>query len=137
MMPKATVKERIRSSVRASSSVVFLRGDFARFGDYRQVSRALSELQGAGDLVRVGYGVYARARPSTISGRPVPTESLVKIGLEVMKKLGIDADLGSDARALRGGTSTQVPMLPVISVGNSRVSRRIGLGNRRVVYERG
>lgn len=134
-MSKATVKDRIRASVRASKEKVFLRGEFDRFGDYRQVSRAVRELALEGVLVRVGYGVYGRARPSTLSGKPVPVETLVTIGLEAMRKLGVKADLGKEARELRAGVSAQVPTLPIISIGKARVSRKIGFGNKKLVYE--
>ncbi len=135
-MAKATTKDRISASVRTVSGKVFVRSDFDKFGDYRQVSRAVRDLTKSGVLVRVGYGVYTKARPSTISGNPVPVESLTTIGLEVMKKLGINADLGKEARALREGKSTQVPMAAIISVGKSRVRRKIVFGNRQVVYEK-
>jgi hypothetical protein len=134
-MPKATVKERIYASLRTSGDGVFLRKEFDRFGDYRQVSRAVKDLSADGLIVKVGYGVYARARKSTLSDRTVPEASLISIGLEAMRKLGVKADVGKEARALRDGESTQVPMLPIISIGNSRVCRKIGFGNRALVYE--
>ena len=40
-----SLKDRLKSSVSASGAQVFLRSDFDRFGDYRQVSRALTELE--------------------------------------------------------------------------------------------
>lgn len=134
-MSKATVKDRIRASVRASKEKVFLRGEFDRFGDYRQVSRAVRELIQEGILVRAGHGVYSRARPSTLSGKPVPVETLMTIGLEALRKLGVRAEPGPEARELRSGRSSQVPMLPIISIGKSRVSRKIGFGDKSVVYE--
>jgi hypothetical protein len=137
VMPLTTVKEKVISKIKRSSSSVFLRNEFDRLGDYRQVSRAISEVVASGMLIRVGFGLYAKARPSTINGQPVPIESLLKIGLEVMKKLGVDADVGNDAIDLREGRSTQVPMLPIINVGKSRVSHRITIGKRQVVYEKG
>jgi hypothetical protein len=87
-------------------------------------------------LVKVGFGLYAKARPSTISGKPVPTAPLLNIGLEVMQKIGVKADVGNDVIALREGRSTQIPMLPVINIGKARVSRKIALGSRQVVYEK-
>jgi hypothetical protein len=137
IMPKASVKERIISSIKASSSAVFLRKEFDKFGDYRQVSRAIKSITKSGGLVRVGYGMYARARESTINGQPVPTETLLTIGLEVMKKIGVSADVGKDMRALREGKSTQVPMAAIICIGKARVQRKIFLGKRQVVYEKG
>jgi hypothetical protein len=52
-----------------------------------------------------------------------------------MRKMGVKADVGANERALRDGRSTQVPMRPVISVGNARFSRRIGFGKRTIAYE--
>ena len=86
--------------------------------------------------MRLGYGTYVKARPSSISGKPVPDESLVNIGLEAMKKLGIKADIGKDMRALIQGDSTQVPMLPIVNIGNARVSRKLSIGNRSLIYEK-
>lgn len=133
-MLSATVKERIAAHLRASKDCVFLRSEFDHFGDYRQVSRAVKDLSADGMIVRVGYGIYARGRKSSLSNMTVPDATLVTIGLEAMRKLGVKADVGKEARALRDGLSTQVPMLPIISVGNSRVRRKIGFGKRTVVY---
>lgn len=135
-MAAQTVKTRIAARIRSSKSKVFLRQEFDKFGAYRQVSRAVRELAEDGALIRVGYGVYAAARPSTLSGRPVPDDTLVNIGLEALRKLGVKADVGKDARALRVGRSTQVPMAPVISVGKARIRRTIAIGSRKVLYER-
>lgn len=135
-MGSFTTKERIVASLRRSASCAFIRKDFDKFGNYRQVSRALRELAEEGVVVRVGYGAYAKARPSTISGQPVPAAPLLEVAFEVMRKLGVKAEAGADARALREGRSTQVPMLPVVNVGKSRVSRNISFGNRTVAYEK-
>ncbi len=135
-MPQSTVKDRVIAKIKRSSSSVFLRNEFDRIGDYRQVSRAINEAAASGMLVKVGFGLYAKARPSTISGKPVPTAPLLNIGLEVMQKIGVKADVGKDAVALREGRSTQIPMLPIINIGKARVSRKIAVGSRQVVYEK-
>lgn len=135
-MPQYTVKDKVIAKIKRSPSTVFLRKEFDRLGDYRQVSRALNQVAASGLLVKVGFGLYAKARPSTISGMPVPTAPLLNIGLEFMQKVGIKADLGKDAIALREGRSTQVPMLPIINIGKARVTRKIAIGNRQVVYEK-
>jgi hypothetical protein len=56
-----TVKDRVKASVQRSKKAVFLRSDFDRFGEYRQVSRALAELEKESVLCRTGYGLYAKA----------------------------------------------------------------------------
>lgn len=136
-MPRMTTKERLLASLRRSKGTAFVRKDFERFGDYRQVSRAIKDLVEEGALIRVGYGTYAKTRPSSISGKPVPAEALLNIAFEIMRKLGVKADVGRDARALREGRSTQVPMLPVLNVGAARIRRKISYGNKTVVYEKG
>lgn len=135
-MPKFTVKDRVIAKIKRSPSSVFLRKEFDRLGDYRQVSRAINEAAASGVLIKVGFGLYAKARPSTISGKPVPTVPLLNIGLEVMQKIGVKADVGKDIVALREGRSTQIPMLPIINIGKSRVSRKIAVGSRQIIYEK-
>ena len=135
-MSRISVKEKLWSSIRRSQDNVFLRADFDRFGEYRQVSRSVRELVSEGLLLRVGYGTYVKTRPSSLFGKPVPADTLLNVAFAVMKKLGVKADVGRDAKALREGRSTQVPMLPVVNVGKARVSRKISYGNKTVVYER-
>jgi hypothetical protein len=136
MMAKATSKDRILASLRASNSNVFLREEFNRFGNYRQVCRVVKELLDEGRILRLGYGTYVKARPSTISGKPVPDDSLVNIGIEAMKKLGIKVNAGKDMQALIRGESTQVPMLPIVNIGKARICRKLSLGTRSLVYEK-
>ena len=135
-MLRMSTKEKMLSSIRRSKDNAFLRKDFDRFGEYRQVSRSISDLVSEGVLLRVGYGTYVKTRPSTLSGKPVPTDTLLNVAFEVMKKLGVKADVGRDAKDLREGRSTQVPMLPIVNVGRARVSRKISYGNKTVAYER-
>jgi len=136
-MPRMTTKERLLASLRRSKGTAFIRKDFERFGDYRQVSRAIKELVEEEVLIRVGYGTYAKTRPSSISGKPVPAEPLLNIAFEIMGKLGVKADVGRDALALREGRCTQVPILPIVNVGKARVCRRISYENKTVIYEKG
>ena len=86
-------------------------------------------------MIRVGYGVYARTRKSSMSGNMIPCAPVILIGLEALEKLGVAVDLGKEARANRDGLSTQVPMLPIISVGRSRVRRKIGFQSSSIIYE--
>ena len=136
-MSRMSTKEKMLSSIRRSKENAFLRRDFDRFGEYRQVSRSISALVSDGVLLRVGYGTYVKTRPSSLSGKPVPADTLLNVAFEVMRKLGVKADVGRDAKALREGRSTQVPMLPVVNVGKARVSRKISYGNKTVAYEKG
>lgn len=135
-MPKFTIEERLDQSLKRSKANVFLRKDFEKLGGYDQVGRALREATKKGKLVKAGYGVYVRARESSLSGKPVPVIGLVEVGLLALEKLGVKADVGSSARAYRDGVTTQMPMAAVVSVGKARVSRRIGFGNKTIRYEK-
>lgn len=114
---------------------MFLRSEFASLGGRSQVGAALWGLVRRGLIVKVGIGLYVRARKSTLSGNPVPVADLLSIGFEALRKLGIDARDGGDMRALLEGRSTQVPMASIISVDRP-VVRKIGLGRKKIVFER-
>ena len=66
------ILESIKSSVANQGDGVFLRAEFARFGSPAQVGRALRQLTSEGALVRLGLDVYAKAKPSVLSGQPIP-----------------------------------------------------------------
>lgn len=134
-MSNLTTPERIEQRVRRSKRIVFLRSDFAGLGSYAPVDRALRLMVKKGVLAKVGYGIYVKARPSVLTGNPVPCASLMDIALEVMARLGVEADVGKAMRNHRDGLSTQVPMAVVIDTGSSRIRRRIAIGKRVVLYE--
>src|SRR6218665_2233545 len=71
-MPSMTLQERIESSLSRSEAKVFLRKEFDRFGGYDQVGRALRGIIAKGLLVKAGYGIYVKAKKSSITGNPVP-----------------------------------------------------------------
>ena len=133
---KIPLQERIERSLLRAKTDVFLREDFEKFGDYDQVGRALRGAVKKGMLVKAGYGVYVRAKKSSLTGNPVPKVSLMEIGLQALKKLGVKADLGRSARAYMDGKTTQMPMATVLNVGKARISRRIGFRNNTIRYER-
>lgn len=66
------ILESIKSSVANQGDGVFLRAEFERFGSPAQVGRALRQLTSEGALVRLGLDVYAKAKPSVLSGQPIP-----------------------------------------------------------------
>ena len=70
------IVDRIKRSVANRNADVFVRADFMPFGSQAQVGRALNELQSEGVLVKLGVGVYAKAKPSVLSGKPIPIKPL-------------------------------------------------------------
>ncbi len=134
-MPKMTLEERIEMSLRRSASKVFVRKDFDKFGGYDQVGRALRGVINKGLLIKAGYGVYVKAKTSTLTGKPIPVVPLIEVGLEALTKLGVKPELGTAAQDYRDGKTTQMPMSAVLNVGSSRISRRIGFGKKSIRYE--
>lgn len=132
-----STRTRIARSLGISKrKTVFLRSDFESFGTSTRVTRALQDLIAEGRIIRVGRGVYVKARPSSVTGNPVPVEPLEVVAYKAMEALGVDVQWGSAQRAYVGGLTQDVPMNLSVDVGSSRVSRRIAFGGREVKLER-
>ena len=82
---------RIKRSVANRSDDVLLRSEFDQFGSAAQVGRALRELMLDGTLVRLGLGVYAKAKPSVLTGEPIPVRPLEVLAPAALNKL-VEAD---------------------------------------------
>lgn len=88
--------------------------------------------------MRIGTGVYAKTRTSSVTGATIPAGSLETLVTETLKKLGVSAREGSAASAYNAGSTTQLPGKFVVNTGRRRISRKIevgGEGGRSVVYE--
>lgn len=132
-----SARTRIARSLGISKkNTVFLRSDFETFCTSTRVTRALQELIKEGRIIRVGRGTYVKARPSSVTGNPVPVEPLETVAHKALAALGVDVRLGSAQKAYVGGFTLDVPMNIAVCVGSSRVSRRIGFGGREVELER-
>ena len=114
---------------------VFLRSDFEDLGGYDQVGRGLRSLTSKGRLVKIGYGLYARAISSPLSGRTVPAKPLPALAAEALARLNVETAPSSFARAYNEGVTTQVPTGRLIAV-KGRISRKIGYDGRYASFER-
>jgi len=116
-------------------SPVLLREDFDDLGGYDQVGRALLALTKKGKLIKIGYGLYAKAKVSSLTGNIVPVEPLPALAKKALDRLGVSS-LPSQAEIdYQEGRSTQVPTGRLIGV-NKRISRKIGYNNIAINYER-
>ena len=127
--------ERLTRSIKQRPGNVVLRSDVASFGSASQVSEALRQLQAQGLLARIGTGVYAKTRVSSVTGAVIPAGSLESLAAEALKKLGVEIRLGAAAAAYNAGMTTQIPGAVVVNTGRKRIRRRIEVGGRRLVYE--
>jgi hypothetical protein len=130
------IVDRIKRSLANRGADVFLRADFVAFGSQAQVGRALTELQKSGVLVKLGIGVYAKAKPSVLSGRPIPVKPLEVLVPEVLQKFGVQLGESRQMREYNTGSSTQVPAGVVYSIGKRRFRRKLGFNGKLVQYER-
>jgi len=114
---------------------IIMRSDFTLMGSQSQISRLLADFVSEGRLVRLGYGIFAKARISSISGKAVPREPLEVLAQEAFRRLMIEAKPGKAQKEYASGQSTQVPVQAVFDTGQRRISRKLTVGNRKVRYE--
>lgn len=130
-----TLEQRIAGRIARKKDNVFVRADFADLGGYDQVGRELRKLVRGGKLVRVGYGLYARADVSPLSGKTIPNKNLPALATETLRKLNVETRPSSHVRAYNSGRSQQVPTGRMIAV-KGRISRKIGYDGKYVSFER-
>lgn len=129
-----TLEARVAKRIARKQANVFLREDFDDLGDYDQVGRVLRKLTAKGKLIRIGYGLYAKAQPSIFTGEIVPTANLPELGREALTRLRIETAPSTADVAYATGRSTQVPTGRLIGV-KGRVKRRIGYDGTYLFYE--
>jgi hypothetical protein len=132
----ASVNSRIRDRIQASPWLVLLRGDFGDIASRSAVSRELKTLCAEGLLVRIGIGLYAKTRVSSVTGAVIPAGPLEVLTAEALRRLGIEVRHGAAARAYNAGITSQLPGQLVANTGRRRISRVIAVGGRRLHYER-
>jgi hypothetical protein len=133
-MKRETLESKVLNRIGRKKGDVFLRADFDDLGGYDQIGRILRELVRKGNLVRVGQGLYARARPSLASGEPVPVGGLSTLR-KALNRVGIETLPSRLDQAYNAGETTQVPTGRVVGV-NRRVRRKIGYGGFALSFER-
>lgn len=113
---------------------VLLREDFSDLGGYDQVGRVLKHLTEQGKIIRIGYGLYAKAKLSPLTGETVPVAPLPTLGKEALNRLNIETMPTKGEQAYKEGRSTQVPTGRMIGV-KGRISRKIGYKGAFIAYE--
>lgn len=135
-MPKYnTLERKIATRISRQKSAVVLREDFDDLGGYDQVGRALRQLTAKGAIVKIGYGLYARAKSSSFSGKLLPEKPVTEIAREALARLGVETFPNRWERLYEEGKSNQVSTGRLIGV-KSRISRKIGYNEIYVSYER-
>jgi len=134
-MRTGCLEEKIQNYIDRKRRLVFLRVDFEEVcPDYDQVGRALKKLVKKGKLVKVGYGLYAKAKRSSVSGKIIPRAPLSEIGRECLRRLKVQTAQSQAEREYNQGISTQVPTGRVIAV-KGRITRKIGYNGIILFFE--
>ena len=129
-----TIKGKIQYRIRRSAENVFILNDFIDIADKDQVGRALRKLIKEDQILKIGQGIYVKARYSEIFKKIMPIRTLPELAKEAFEKLGIDTAPTSWEQLYRDRKSTQVPTGSVIGV-TKRVSRNISYDGWKLSFE--
>lgn len=127
--------ERMKRAIALRKDDVFLRVEFAKMASVAQVSRALRRLMDDGIIVKLGVGVYAKAKKSVLSGNPIPVRPLGVLAPQALKKMGVELFVSPAVAEYNAGRTTQIPAGNVINTGERRITRKLAFGQQRVTYE--
>lgn len=133
-----TIQNRIEVRVKRSKRSVFIRSDFEDIAGYDQVGRALRNLTRNGVLMKIGYGLYARARTNRIMGKLIPDNAAGADGvlIEAMQRLDVEHKLDDLSNKYFAGQSSQIPANVKIIPLDPRFTRKIAVGKRYINKER-
>lgn len=131
---KETIETQLAKRIDRKRGDVFLRSDFSDLGGYDQVGRALRQRVREGQLMKIGYGLYARAIKSPFDDTLVPPKGLSTLK-EALERLGIETLPSRSKQAYNTGRTTQVPTGRVVGV-RRRVRRKVGYNGFSLTFER-
>jgi hypothetical protein len=135
---RITLRQRIEGRIAKRRDDAFLTREFVDLGGERQVLRALRELTEEGKLIRLGYGVYARAEISSLTQKPMLAgDGFGPVSRQVLDKLKVRWEPTTAERAYNGGRSTQVPMTPRVRLPpRTRFNRKLRYNTMELTFER-
>jgi len=133
---KVRLEDRVTRSIHRRAGVVILRSELTKLGGRSQLTRVLARLVDARKLIRIGHGIYAKTKMNKFTRTLMAAATFESIAAEAFRKLGIAVGPGMLAEEYNSGRSTQIPMMPTVTTGRRRISRRIQVGSKRVIYER-
>lgn len=129
------LEERLKRSLALRTDEVFVRPEFSKLGSEAQVNRALRKLVASGMIVKLGVGVYAKAKKSVLSGDPIPVRPVEVLAPIALRKLGVTVYPSKSTQEYNSGRTTQIPAGTVLNTGDRRIVRKIGFGKKKVAYE--
>jgi hypothetical protein len=134
MAQKVALEKRMGQRIKRMKRAVLMREDFVDLGGYDQVGRVLRHLAEKGEIIKIGYGLYAKAERSPITGAVIPIRNLPALAKEALSRLNVQTVPSQLEMDYNSGKSTQVPTGRLIGV-TSRINRRIGYNGNFISYE--
>jgi hypothetical protein len=127
-----TAANQIFQKVKRSRRYVFERKDFDGIASYDQIGRSLNQLIDKGEIMKLGYGLYTKARVNSLTGRLMPTnpggtDALMR---EILKMKGVDFEMDSLSLQSFSGESTQIPSSVHYLWNPKQFNRKLVVGNR-------
>jgi hypothetical protein len=135
MVKLLKLEDKVKYRVKRSKDSVFLLKDFDDISDRNQIGRILRGLINQRLLVKLGYGLYSRAKTSILDGEIMPEKGIIGSGKEALAKLNIKTYPTTYEIMYNNYQSTQVPTGRVIGV-KDRISRKISFGGIDLGYEK-
>jgi hypothetical protein len=129
---KKNLKSKISSQIKRSSRDVFLRSDFKNLAGYDQVGRELRLLVKDGVLIKIGYGLYAKARENNITHQVMVAApgGFKQVATEALKRLKVNFSSSEADKNYQQG-STQIPANAEVMVFD-RFNRNIFTTNQQL-----
>ena len=130
-----TLEKRIQYRIKRQKNSVFMLSDFQDLSDKDQIGRVLRKLLAKNLIVKVGQGLYARAKISKATNNPIPEKDIRSIAIEALNKMNVkvvqsEYDLNYNIKE-----TTQVPTGRLIAI-KGRVNRKIGFNGNYIKYAR-
>jgi hypothetical protein len=133
---KKSLKFNVLDRIKQIAGNIVVREDIEDMGSPRQISRCFKDLVEMGELVKIGYGIYAKAYLSETLNKPVIQGGFGQACKEALTKKGVKWEPGSAEQAYNSGLSTQVPVRTIVQL-KSRYRGHLSYGKRKLIVEKG
>lgn len=126
-----TIYRLVEYRVRKSGRYVFFRSDFNDLGSRSQVGRALLRMCTRGTLLKIGYGVYTKARRNRINNNVMLASpgGADAVFIEVLIRLKLSYELTGLTADYVEGRISQIPACMEVKL-KRRMYRKLTIGKR-------
>ena len=129
-----SISYRALNQIQRLPSAVVLRQDIEDLGSTRQVSRALKSLVRSGEIIKLGYGIYAKPKKSVITGDRYLPGGFLAVCREALTRLGIAWHVSDAELEYNLGKTRQVPANPPTKL-ETRFRRRLSYRGMEMRFE--